>query len=323
MLSLAGLWLAIFYLAVVSCQRSIKVVRETPEEIYIESSAPGNTLGFLFGIKFGTLIVQAKAMQGNTTIRPSIFTILPNLLLEYNSSRPVTTSISIYTFLNFSNGEQNWGKGLALLKPTDFIYEVQGNWTHSSRQSLKFHTRMIMCTRPSLYQGQKLVPNEIRLIFSVVDFPSILVNSTLAYDQILLTGAALRNQSLEQTYRYTSGGAASLSINEAALVDGIPHAVIPGHIRDQNYWEPLLNNATAAKFAANLTVSDVLVGFAGSKQARNVTFFQRLAVNVSSIRGQGKDELDEGTSGTSSSGPYHLVLHALPLLLLSLSLLFL
>lgn len=321
MLLLAGVWLTICYLAVASGQRSIKVVRETPEEIYIESSAPGNTLGFLFGIKFGTLMVQTKAMQGNTTIRPSIFTVLPNLLLGYNSSQPVTTSKNLYSFLNFSNGDQNWGRGLALLKPNDFIYEVQGNWTHASRRSLRFHTRMIMCTRPSLYQGQKLTPNEIRLIFSVVDVPTIVPSSTLAYDQILLTGASLTNRSLEQSYRYTSGGITSLSINEAALIDGIPHAVVPGHFRDQNHWKRLVENATAADFAANLTISDVIIGFASSRGARNVTFFQRLTVNVSSIQGQGNNDLDENTSGTPLSSPYYLALHALPPLLLSLSLL--
>lgn len=314
------LWTLLLYIAVVACQRSIHVVRESSEDIYIESRAPDNTLGFLFDLRFGTLVVQAKAMHGNTTVQPSIFTVLPNLLLEFNGSTSVGTSKSVYTFLNFSRESRNWGNGLVLLKRSDSVYEVQSNWTHITKRELTFRTRMLMCTRPVLYQGFKLLPNEIRLVFTVLDYPYILERSTLACDQLLLTGAPLTNRTLDQAIMYSSGGVTDLFINEAALVDGVPHAVIPENIRFQNYWKDFIQDSSAANFAGKLIPSDILFSFAGSRQAKNVTFLQRISINVSSIRSQGAGELDDNASNSLSWSLGYLFLGVLFSMLLSLGL---
>lgn len=310
--------LLIFGLFSLGSLSSIEVVSEEPDFIYLRQDNGTTAVGYTFSLVKGTIMIKMNASDPpNTTYKPATYAVLPNLIMEYNASMPIETSHSVYSFLHFLNDTNPWSGGIKLRRPDDGLYQISAIWTNLAKKTLKFHTSMLVAEKAVKFGGLNLQPNEIHITFTITDYPYILQESTLAFDEILLTGAAVTNSTTPDTFVITSDGATSLYVNRTALVDGKRERVIFGKTRDETYWQRSLRNSTNS--VSGLNVQDLLLGFENSRRARNVTFFQRLALNVAKVKAQ--DNSNTSESATSSAGcssfslPFILFMSSLGILL--------
>lgn len=278
---------------------SIEVVKEEPNFIFLRQDNGTTVVGYTFALVKGTIMIKMNASEPpGVRYEPATYAILPNLIMEFNASLPIETSRSVYSFLHFLGDNNTWPEGITLRRPSDGIYQINAVWTNVYKKTLKFRANMLVAEKTLEFGGSRIQPNEIQITFTVTDYPFILEDSTLAFDEILLTGATLTNSTTRENFVLTSDGVTSLYVNRTALVDGRRERVIFGKTRDETYWQRALRNSTTANIAG-LNVQDLLLGFEKSKKASNVTFFQKLALDPAKIKAQNDDNASE--SGTSSA----------------------
>lgn len=298
--------------------RSITIKAENSSDIYVESSQTNSTVGYRFLLYHNVLSVVVNASNSRGTVSPATYMVLPSAMLEYNSTIKPSDTKSIYGFLNKANNNSNWGEGLRLARRNRDVFEITGNWTSPGNGNPKFHARMFVAARNTTYAGLNLTPDEIAMFFSILDYPHELRNSTLAFDQLLVSGAKLRNLTLSNAIELSSENAASLFINNTALVDGRVEPLSGGVIANGEDFGITLGNSTSLN-VTGLSVQDILLKFGNSSRAKNVTFQQRLHVNMSAMTGQTDEEANVGFGRANWYGGATLaacLVAVLPLLLL-------
>lgn len=291
---------------------------ESSNNIYFESKRNNNTVGYRFMLSHNALSIMVNASTSKGVVVPATYIVAPNLILEYNNTLRPNSTKSIHGFIDKSNNNSDWGEGLRLVRHDRGVVEIDGNWTSAGNRSLKFHTRMFVAPRNTTYAGLNLISDEVTMLFSILDYPHALSNSTLAFNQLLISGAKLRNITLQNALDLSSENAASLFINNTALVDGKVEAVSGGVIASGQNLDVIAGNSTLANITG-LNVQDILLSFGNSSRARNVTFQQRLYVNMSAMSGQRDDEANAAPGQPRWFGGVILVtclVSALPLLLL-------
>lgn len=276
-------------LATIEATRSIRIKAEGNDDIYLESSQANNTVGYRFMLYQNVLSVMVNASNSKGTVSPATYAVAPSLILEYNKTIDRGATKSIYGFMNKANANRDWGQGLHLVRRNRDVIEIHGNWTSPDNNRLKFHARMFIASRNTTYAGFNLVPDEITMLFSILDYPHSIAGSTLAFDQLLLSGVKLKNLTLDNAFELNSANAASLFINNTALVDGKAEAVSGGVIGNDQEISITAGNSTSLNITG-LSVQDILLSFSNSTRAKNVTFQQRLYVNMSAMAGQSDNE---------------------------------
>lgn len=287
------IFLALMLVPYVLCS-TITVRTNTTSNVYITVPSGDVTVGYTFLLEQNVLTVRLNATKGSSRVFDATFAILPNYFLEYNETYTIQKTSNVRSFLDFTSNSADWGAGLILSKRTANVYQVQSTWTDPARRPLKFATNLYMSNTVTKYQGIDLKPYEIAIFFSILDFPFILENSALGYNQILLTGRQLQNSTYRSSILLSSGEISSLLLDTTALVDGNDRSVSQTTI--ENGTSKVLVSGARNIDVFGLKDSEILLTFDDSYNAKNVTFQQRLLFNTSLLGAI------SGSAENSSSG---------------------
>jgi hypothetical protein len=286
--------LTVLPLLAYAAARELQMVTNNNSTVYAESKKNHETIGYYFALTNNVLSVM---INGTTTARllpqePAGYMIMPQLLLEYNQTMNANKTESRAGFMFKQGAIAHWGKGLVATKyesrgadnSTVDVWQVSANWTNSyapdgkNTTVPKFHALMYIASAPTKFEGYNLTDDAITVRFSILEYPFMLNNSTLALNQLALSEisgiTAVNGTIAENPILY----GANLRIEKTALVDGKPQNITIAHY----------NNEAIGIIAGNSTRLNVtswekesfLLSFANSYNAKNVTFNQRLGINM-------------------------------------------
>lgn len=288
----------------------ITVRTNTTSEVYITVPSGDATLGYTFLLEQNVFTVRLNATKNSSRVTNATFLITPNYFLEYNQTYTIQKTSSVRSFLDFRSNEADWGAGLVLSRRTADVYQLQSVWTDPARKPLKFIINCYMSNTVTKYQGIDLKPYEVAMFFSIVDFPFILEQSALGYNQILLTGQPIQNSTYRSSIVLSSSTASSLTMDTTAIVDG----------KDQPVSQTVIENGTPRMLISGskntdifgLRDSEVLLTFGNSYRAKNVTFQQRLLYNTSSSEAISSSTENSGnSSGFMESNTWTLIFYGI------------
>lgn len=276
--------------------RDLSFKTKNSNEMYVESTANNNTIGYSFSLYQNVLSVQINAtLTGVKHALPNTFIVMPNLILEYNDMSPANSTQSIYGFLDKANDNKDWGNGLTATKHTSKatnstndaeVWEFAAKWTNPDGNRPEFQTYMYITSEDTEFDELKLTTNAISMRFSILNFPFSLENSTLALNQLILTEAGVNknvdNQFNHDLNSYGAENLGALHINRTAFLDG-DEGMTFLNVLDNSNNQIVAGNSTSLGIE-NFTVDNVLVSFSNSSGAQNVTFQQRLALDLSQLR---------------------------------------
>lgn len=282
------------------CSASLTVVTNATDELYITTPVNGTTLGYTFLLEQNVLTVRINATEGSTRLPDATFAILPNYFLEYNKTYSIYKTNSVRSFLDFKSTSTDWGAGLRLSKRTEHVYQIQGLWTDPARKPLKFAINCYISDAVTQYQGIDLKPHEITMFSSILDFPFLLEQSELGINQLLLSGQSLKNSTKGSSILLTSDDASFLLLDTTAIVDGRNEQMSQTAIENATSSQ-ILTSATKASDVLELKVAEIVLTFAKSHKAKNITFQQRLGYNTSSAARLSTSSQNDGNIITTMS----------------------
>ncbi|PJF18881.1 hypothetical protein PSACC_01294 [Paramicrosporidium saccamoebae] len=275
--------------------RDLQMVTNTNSTVYAESKHNAETIGYYFALTNNVLSVM---INGTTTAQlipqePVGYMIMPQLLLEYNQTMDANKTESRAGFM-FKQGDiAHWGTGLAATKfesrgadnSTVDVWQVSANWTNSyapdgkNTTVPKFHALMYIASAPTKFEGHNLTDDAITIRFSILEYPFMLNNSTLALNQLALSESAgitaINGTSADGPSIY--GG--NLRVDKTALVDGEKQNITIIHYNNEAI-DIVAGNSTRVN-VTSWTKESLLLSFANSYNAKNVTFDQRLGISMS------------------------------------------
>lgn len=292
MLSHLVLWLLSTSLIGLS-EGSFQVILNQSWTIFLQYQEGDLTTGYGFSLQQNTLLAKMNFSVGGELVEPPAFAVLPNVLVEINGTDPILSSTSVRGFLDFTSWSNDWGMtGLLLEQPTPVVYKISGSWYSKTAPSLNFRVRMLIASRPTVYEGVFLRPQEIFMIYTIVNFPFELLNSMLTLDQITLTGTELTNYTLPSYFVFTSGNLTSLYVNKTAIIDGIHRGISLSKIRVSSLWAKVeKTSTTVTRNLSGRDVDDFVLIFSNSNNAKNVTVQQVLRSEVARFARQSTREL--------------------------------
>lgn len=276
MFTRSQLWFFSLSLLSISFSSGVEILKNTTNYIVLSSTDGDASTQYGFSLQKNTLMVRVNASIGSERLPASDFAILPNVLIETNSSVPPEESTSVRGFLNFESFDKDWNSGLLLTLRNNDVYEINGSWNSPTNRSLNYRVQMYVTSRATVYQGIRLNPNEITWISNIVNFPHRLQDSFLAVDEIFLSSVLLTKDKTSTAYIFSSGNVTKLYINTTALIDGKENDILIADIRPDNLWSHIEGGTNSTRNFSGRNVDDALIIFLGSRDARNITFQQRL-----------------------------------------------
>lgn len=286
--------LTVLPLLAYAAAHDLQMVTNNNSTVYAESKNNDETIGYYFALTNNVLSVM---INGTTTSQlfpqePAGYMIMPQLLLEYNQTMDANKTESRAGFM-FKQGDiAHWGKGLVATKyesrgadnSTVDVWQVCANWTNSyapdgkNMTVPKFHAMMYIASAPTKFGGYNLTDDAVTVRFSILEYPFMLNNSTLALNQLALSETsgitAINGTTAEDPILY--GG--NLRIEKTALVDGKPQNITIAHYNNEAI-DIIAGNSTRVNVTA-WEKESLLLSFANSYNAKNVTFNQRLGINM-------------------------------------------
>lgn len=279
------------FLAATVTARNLNILTQSNSTIYAESKACSDAFGFYFALTNNVLQVMINGT--NIGSCPEQFMIMPQLLLEYNSTIDANSTQSRYGFMSKSGDITDWGKGLVATKYQSQgqkknvdVWMISANWTNPSNSdggktdAPKFHARMYIASGATTFEGMELTDNAIQIVYSILDYPFKLKSSSLGYNQIVLSASNItttNNTEIINTGCFGGG----LRINSTCLVDGKAQNVTIAPY-DNTSIDIIAGNSTDIN-VASWAKQSIFLGFNNSGEAKNVTFEQRLAINVTNL----------------------------------------
>lgn len=276
---------------------SVKLVTNSSDEIYIENDSRDGKVGYSFALFQNVLTVELNGTVPvccNKASTPASLVIMPNLLMEFNGTVNANSTTSVYGFLDKANNNTDWGTGLSAVKSQSKgssgnsnvdVWTVTGEWKNREGGKPKFRAQMYFSSAPTTYQNMSLDAHSILVRYSILEFPYKLRNSSVGYEQIVLSRTAADNVTISQLTDGTTDGLVTyLRVNETAIVDGQPQSVSIGNL---NVTGESLSITAGNSTRLNITeyeVGSLFLSFSNSSQAKNITFDQRLALNISELR---------------------------------------
>lgn len=258
----------------------LEVLKNTTNHIILSATDGDAKIQYSFSLQRNTFMVRMNVSIGSERLPASDFGILPNVFIEANSSVLPEESTSVRGFLHFESFDKDWNSGLILSQRNNDVYEIDGSWNSPTNRSLNYRFQMYVTSRATVYRGIRLNPNEITWISTIVDFPYRLKDSFLALDEIFLSEVPLTNGTTSAAYVFSSDNVTQLYINTTALIDGRNEDILIANIRPDSFWSHFEGGTNTTRNLSGRNVDDALIIFLGSRDAKNITFQQRLAYNL-------------------------------------------
>lgn len=291
----------------------IKLVKNSTDDLYFEHKAQDGTIGYSFSLYQNVLSVQLNATEACQSCgsSPASLIIMPDLLLEYNNQTGANSTTRVYGFLNKANANTDWGKGLSAStvqgkalngSETVEVWHVNATWKNPEGGRPEFGAHMYFASKPAEYQNMTLNAHSILVRYSILNFPFNMTNSSLGYEQVVLAKSGAGNLTIANLTNPQDDGAITyLRVNTTALIDGSA----------QNFTVSQLNNTAESLsiLVGNSTRLNVtgyephalFFGFNNSYNAKNVTFDQRLVLNMTEYKQKRNPQAyNAATSSTSS-----------------------
>lgn len=300
-------------LATVSAK--IRLVTNSSDHLYFDNEQSEQTMGYSFSLYQNVLSVELNATaneKDNDRTRPAALIIMPNLMLEFNDTIAANDTTDVYGFLSKANANANWGKGLTATKHDadgSEVWEIEAQWKNPEGGRPRFAAFMYLSSEEINYQNMTLGPHSIMLKYSILDYPFKMTNGTLGFDQITLGQSVNRTASsdgnntssnrgtvwsngtiVNLTSEHTENDIFNLRVNTTALVDGKPQTVFVGALNSTTEELSIMAGNSTRVNVTDYEVGSVFLGFAHSDKAKNVTFYQRMGLNVTVLRGQNNTE---------------------------------
>lgn len=268
---------------------SINTVNNNATDIYLESKNQGTTVGYRFSLSSNILSVTMNASNSNSSGELVRYAILPSLMFESASAPFFNTTVNYTNTVNMmdkSSQYKNWGNGLKVNK-SGSVYEISGTWTNpGNNHKPQFGAKMYIAENGTTYNGMKLDPNEIAMEFSILNYTYELSNTSLSYSQFVFSKQGFNPTS--NSSQYSDGMATILYVNNTALVDGRSQPVNVTGGQDALDTNPR-NYSTIFNLTGQVG-QEMRFYFSNSNGAKNVTFGERLQLNVSALNSISKME---------------------------------
>lgn len=284
------LWLLSFSLMRFA-EGSLQVVLNQSWSVVLHHQEGNTTTVYGASLQQNTLLTGMNFTLNGEFFEPPSFGIIPNVLIEINNTIPLLNSTSVRGFLDFTSWSGDWGEGLVLKQATPSVYKISGSWYSRTATHLNFRVTMLIASKPTVYEGFSLQPQQLFMIYTIVNFPFRLLNSRLSLDQIILTGEKATNYTLPNYFVFTSNKLTSLYVNKTAIVDGIRRTVSLSKIRISSLWSKLrYSSTTRTRNLSGRNVDDFVLIFDHSNNAKNITIQQVLKSNIAMFAKQSVHE---------------------------------
>ncbi|PJF18884.1 hypothetical protein PSACC_01293 [Paramicrosporidium saccamoebae] len=299
--------------------RNITIVTKTNSTFYAESETKKDTIGYNFAINQNVLSVMLNATESAENIDPVSYMIIPNLLLEYNSTENANSTDSIFGFQDKNSVVGSWGKGLSATKykskalngtESVDVWQVRAEWSNPNAKNKKpkFNALMYFSSAATEFHGKRLSPNAINIRYSILNYPFKYQNSTLGLNELVLSkGNIATNLFSNSTDDNGDGDYGSLRVNRTALVDGKKKHLVVDHY-DGSSIDIVAGNSTNIDLS-EFDKQSVLFSVRDVSGAKNVTIDQRLSLNITALRkeaekkGNNKEETASPNNSNKSGAP--------------------
>lgn len=291
-----SLYLASSLLLSLALAGKVKVAKNTTDDLYFENQDRDGTIGYSFSLFQNVLSVELNATQNCESCggKPASMIIMPELLLEYNNATSANSTTNVFGFLDKSNANKDWGNGLSASKlqgkaingseKVD-VWKVEAAWKNPEGKKPEFGAHMYFAAAPAEYQNMTLNAHSILVQYSILNFPFNMTDSSIGFEQLVLTNSAAANLTVANITNVDADESITyLHINTTALVDGAAQNITIGSL---NNTAATLSIEAGNSTRLNLTdyeINAIFLGFNNSFDAKNVTFNQRLVLNMTEFK---------------------------------------
>lgn len=298
---------------------AIKLVTNTSDTVYFEDNGRDAKIGYSFSLHQNVLSVELNATVSsggccgnNNSTEPASLIIMPNLLLEFKDPINSNSTKSAYGFLDKANNNTDWGKGLSASKyqSKDLkgksgvdVWRVKADWKNPDGGKPKFSAQMYFASAPTQYQNMSLNAHSILVRYSILDFPYKMSNSSVGYEQIILESSAMNNVTIANLTepKKEDGLITFLRVNKTALIDGKPQKINIGSLNTTEEALSIMAGNSTEVDISQYQIGELFLEFANSSNAKNITFDQRLVLNVTELRAQ--SNVTAQNSASKLAGP--------------------
>lgn len=302
---------AVVVSALLGCaSAAIKLVTNTSDTVYFEDSSRDATIGYSFSLHQNVLSVELNATASSSSspsgccngngngAEPASLIIMPNLILEFQKPINTNSTKSAYGFLDKANNNTDWGKGLSATKYQSKgskgnsnvdVWRVVADWKNPDNGgNPKFSAQMYFASAPTQYRNMSLNAHSILVRYSILDFPHKLSNSSVGYEQIILERSTTENVTIANLTdpKKEDGLITFLRVNKTALIDGKPQKINIGQLNTTEEALSIMAGNSTEVDISQYQIGELFLEFANSSNAKNITFDQRLVLNLTELRAQ-------------------------------------